>query len=278
MTSWFNKALIEVAQKLRPMQSDFPDYKEIDRYTVLFSLGEQEFLLREVEGDSVQALLRRDDGSWAKEMTQFAVGDLASAQFDIRHEYRHCYYDYTNKTLFALATQLSIHKVLHVIEWGCYQVPNVVMRFKKLRQPTRLSVLMAIEQITVGDPYIDINATRVCNHLYGTRSVYNSKRSSLVKRVGLILESLAESQELKATQSINFRVTGKALVTTEHLLEERNKERRSERNATAMRWLTAALVVIGMFQSELLRTEFYISIDTIVSTLSSLLGDIHTKG
>ena len=83
--------------------------------------------------------------------------------------------------------------------------------------------------------------------------------------------SLQESGELERVDSFNFRVRGTSLISLEHLQEERNKERRSVRQAKMMLWLTVVLAIATSFQADLIKTSFYIDLDYVIDAISRSL-------
>ncbi|ANP77361.1 hypothetical protein A134_13520 [Vibrio crassostreae 9CS106] len=260
------KSVLEVP-KLRLVPRSGSEGAEVDCYSVRIKQGEVNYIGDSVDDNSLHVLAWSEEDQEYNVPVEFSLDELSSLVFEIKHYHGLVDHTYYTKREFLWYECTRYYKLASFYALAKYRVPKFFHSKKPLKRPNRIKVLETLDRMTEDNPHKELSARAVSDELYGYMSIFNSKRKVRVDRIQRILESLVESGELRAKDSFNFIAKGKLLVTLEHLKEEKAREDRAESNAVWMRRLTVILVITALFQSGLVRTTYFSSIDWLMQPL-----------
>ncbi|WP_318519738.1 hypothetical protein [Photobacterium leiognathi] len=255
------------APKVNPIPRTGEDGKAVDCYSVYVSDEAGSYLAERVEGRRLIANQWNEQKRTHDIERELDLNELRKLSFEIIHYHGLVTHTYNTKGKFLRSELTKFYKVVSLYVLSKHAVPKFIHSKKPLKKPDRIKILETIDKMTEDSPLKELTSTSVSNELYGMWSIVNSKREARNNRVQRILESLVESGELRAKDSFTFLAKGKLLVTLEHLKEEKARQDRAESNAVWMRRLTVILVITALFQSGLVRTTHFSSIDWLMQYL-----------
>ncbi|QSX33779.1 hypothetical protein JYB87_00550 [Shewanella avicenniae] len=119
---------------------------------------------------------------------------------------------------------------------------------KELVRSERIEVLKVILEKELDQGQHEISAVSLSTLLYTEKWVFHPDKSRQLRYNDLLLHSLHESGDLVKTQ-YGFKLCSKALVTIAQYEEDQKKHRENISQAKSMKWLTVALVVVGLIQA-----------------------------
>ncbi len=86
--------------------------------------------------------------------------------------------------------------------------------------------------------------------MHSNKWVYHPDKTLQIKYNELLLKSLADSGDLKIDRSdFGFKLSPKALPTIADYENDMKKHQESMSQAKAMKWLTFALILVGLIQA-----------------------------
>ncbi|MGS0825900.1 hypothetical protein ACVBIO_08815 [Shewanella sp. 0m-8] len=267
--SWFNSLFIrklkEVLDKpsLTRIPRSGPEGEKVDCFSVYVTDRDGSYLAEKVEGNFLigQRWDEEKRSHVAKNPKKIDLTDLDSLNFDISHFHGLVTYNYKTPLGFLLNEVTSFYVVRSKYILWKYNIPKFFYNKRRLKRPDRLKALAATIKLTEDNHNMKFDSMRLVGSMFGTFTILHPQFPTLKQGTQLVLMSLAESGELEKVDPYNFRITGKALSSYEHLLEEKNKERRSRWQSRSMLSLTVVLALTAAFQSKLLRTTYYTDID-----------------
>lgn len=250
--------------KVNPIPRSGPEGETVNCYSIYVTDDSGSYLAERIEGDLLVSHKWNDEQKSHNLRYDLNLKKLETLNFEITHHHGLMTYSYNSTGMFLKYEVTGYYKLVSLLTAYRYKIPKIFHRNKPLKRPTRIKVLETLDLMTEDNPYRELRSSAVCNELYGQWSIFNSQRKQRNDRVQRILESLADSGELKKKDSFTFTAQGKLIVTLEHLKEEKAKHDRAENNAIWMRRLTVVLVVTALFQSELVRSTYYTDLDGVI--------------
>ncbi|WP_421419712.1 hypothetical protein ACN9JF_07800 [Pseudoalteromonas lipolytica] len=119
---------------------------------------------------------------------------------------------------------------------------------KELVRSERIEVLKVILEKELDQRQYEISSVALTTLLYTEKWVFHPDKSRQLRYNDLLLRSLHESGDLERTQH-GFKLSSKALVTIAQYEEDQKKHRENISQAKSMKWLTVALIVVGLIQA-----------------------------
>ncbi|MBO2561540.1 hypothetical protein I6M33_13110 [Shewanella algae] len=267
--SWFNSLFIKKLKEVldRPnltrIPRSGPEGEKVDCFSVYVTDREGSYLAAKVKGNFLigQRWDEETRSHVAKNPKKIDLTDLDSLNFDISHYHGLVTYNYKTPLGFLLNEVTHFYVVRSKYILWKYNIPRFFYNKRRLKRPTRLKALAASIKLTEDNHNMTFDCMRLVSSMFGSSSILHPQYPTIKQGTHLVLMSLAESGELEKVDSRYFRITGKALSSYEHLLEEKHKERRSRWQSRSMLFLTLVLALTAAFQSKLLRTTYYTDID-----------------
>ena len=245
--------------------------KAVDCYSVYVADEEGIYLAERIDGETLIVNQWNEEEQSHNVYRELDLNQLDKLSFEISHYHGLVTHTYNTKGKFLCSEITRFYKIVSLYVLSKHALPKFIHSNRPLKKPNRIKILETIDKMTEDSPHKELTSSSVSNELYGMWSILNSKREARNNRVQRILESLAESGELRAKDSFTFLAKGKLLVTLEHLKEEGARQDRAETNAIWMRRLTVILVITALFQSGLVRTSYFSSIDWLIQPLIELV-------
>lgn len=118
---------------------------------------------------------------------------------------------------------------------------------KELVRSERIEVLKIILEKELDQRQYVISSLKLSSLLCTEKWVFHPDKSRQLRYNDLLLRSLHESHDLEETQ-YGFRLSSKALVTIAQYEEDQKKHRENISQARSMKWLTVALIFVGLIQ------------------------------
>lgn len=275
---WLDRLFIKTlknaleAPKMNPISRTSEDGKSVDYFSVYVSDEAGTYLAERVDGSRLIANQWNEQERTHDIERELDLNQLKKLSFVIYHHHGLVTHTYNSKSKFLRSEVTRLYKVVSLYVLSKEAIPKFIDSNKPLKKPDRIKILETIDKMTENSPLKELTSSSVSDELYGMWSTLNSKRAVRKNRVKRILESLVESGELSAKDSFTFLAKGKLLVTLEHLKEEKARQDRAESNAIWMRRLTVILVITALFQSGLVRTTHFSSIDWLMQYLLELVN------
>ncbi|MDF2183162.1 hypothetical protein [Neptuniibacter sp. CAU 1671] len=119
---------------------------------------------------------------------------------------------------------------------------------KELVRSERIEVLKIILEKELDQRQYEISSVALSSLLYTEKWVFHPDKSRQQRYNDLLLRSLHESGDLEKTK-YGFRLSSKALVTIARYEEDQKKHRENISQANSMKWLTLALIFVGLIQA-----------------------------
>lgn len=119
---------------------------------------------------------------------------------------------------------------------------------KELVRSERIEALKIILEKELDQRQYEISSVALSSLLYTEKWVFHPDKSRQLRYNDLLLSSLHDSGDLEKTQ-YGFRLSSKALVTIAQYEEDQKKHRENISQAKSMKWLTLALIFVGLIQA-----------------------------
>lgn len=119
---------------------------------------------------------------------------------------------------------------------------------KELVRSERVEVLKLILEKELDQRQYETSSIALSSLLFTEKWVFHPDKTRQLRYNELLLKSLQESGDLAQTQH-GFRLSPQALATIAQYEEDQKKHRESIAQATSMKWLTLALIVVGLIQA-----------------------------
>ncbi|EGR0084872.1 hypothetical protein ACEI17_002619 [Vibrio vulnificus] len=277
MDGWLNSLFIKkLSEALRIKTPDrIPRSGEegakANCYSVYVTDAEGSYLAKEIKGEHLHVLKWDEDKRTHDKKKLLNLTDIDSWNFEISHYHGLVTHTYKSRSEFLLIDASGFYKMQSKLALWKYSIPKFIHSKKRLKRPSREKALEAAIDLVKDNHNLAFDSYRLLNEMYGAYTILHPLFPTLKQGTHLVLMSLAESGELQQVNSFDFRVNGKALSTLEHLREERSKEERSRRQASMMLWLTVVLAFAALFQSGLVRTTHFSSIDWLMELLQGYM-------
>ncbi|MGR5549174.1 hypothetical protein [Vibrio sp. DNB22_12_1] len=259
--------------KVNPIPRSGEDAERVNCYSVYVTDSDGSYLAERVEGDELVVGLWNEERRTHDIEKRLDLTNLDKLNFEIHHYHGLVTHHYQSiiEFLYIDGTGLyTLHSKYFILK---YKVPKFIHGKRRLKRPDRLKALEAITNLVKDNHNQTFDSNRVLTAIYGSYTILHPQYPTLNQGMQLVLMSLQESGELEQVDSFNFRVRGTSLISLEHLQEERNKERRSVRQAKMMLWLTVVLAIATSFQAGLIKTSFYIDLDYVIDAMSRSLSN-----
>ncbi|MDP2030486.1 MAG: hypothetical protein Q8K12_12675 [Thiobacillus sp.] len=148
------------------------------------------------------------------------------------------------------ALQLLIHEFLLLPRFDIWRDKLTQYFFNKQRlvRKERINVLRLILEATVRERRFTISSVSLASRLYSNRWVFHPDKDEMLSYCTLLLDSLASSGDIVDERG-SYRFAPQALSTLAQYEEDERKHRDMIRQQSALKWLTVALVVVGLIQA-----------------------------
>lgn len=171
----------------------------------------------------------------------YLMGDY---ELDITHFYGRYDLRYRSITQYFWEGIVPVDKTKILIGKGSQFLFNK----KELVRSERVEVLKIILEKELDQLQYEISSVALSTLLYTEKWVFHPDKSRQLRYNDLLLRSLHESGDLEKTQH-GFRLSSKALVTIAQYEEDQKKHRENISQAKSMKWLTVALIFVGLIQA-----------------------------
>lgn len=258
--------LLKHALKKHELKQELPIKKGTDAYIVYVTVNNTEYLAKAVARNSKLYVYNKDDNDeeWQDAGHWVYLADIE--QMEIHHFYGVERYCYKNKKDFIrhIVTRRASRDALLKSQVMCWLASR-----HKVKLPTRLDVLTAMNEDIPDAPVQRVTPSEVFKKIYGYKWYLQTHEKALTYKVEQIFQSFCDSGEMDKVpdSSIYYTVNGKALVTLEHLSEEKARNDRAESYSKWMTILTLILVITGLFQAGLIKTTYFSDIDWLMELL-----------
>lgn len=112
----------------------------------------------------------------------------------------------------------------------------------------RIETLKLILEETIENRTFIVSSVSLSGLLYTQKWVFHPDKSRQLAYNDLLLKSLVESGELTSVQ-YGFKLSPKALVTISEYEEDQKRHRDNLAQSSATKWLTFALIIVGLVQA-----------------------------
>lgn len=119
---------------------------------------------------------------------------------------------------------------------------------QRLVRKERIDVLRLILEATVRERRFTISSVGLASRLYSNRWVFHPEKDEMLSYCTLLLDSLATAGDLVDDRG-SYRLAPRALATLAQYEEDERKHRDMIRQQRALKWLTVALVGVGLIQA-----------------------------
>lgn len=119
---------------------------------------------------------------------------------------------------------------------------------KELIRSERVEVLKLILEKELDQRQYETSSVALSTLLYTEKWVFHPDKTRQLRYNELLLHSLHGSGDLEKTQ-YGFRFSAKALATIAQYEEDQKKHRENIAQARSMKWLTVALIFVGLIQA-----------------------------
>ena len=120
---------------------------------------------------------------------------------------------------------------------------------KTLVLSERVDVLKVLLSETIENEKFEVNEVTLPNHIHGWRYILHPDQKRQQRYAQLLLESLVHSKEMEKGRYGGYILTGKALETISKYESAERKHEESINQSKAMKWLTLALILVGLVQA-----------------------------
>lgn len=168
------------------------------------------------------------------------IGDF---ELDIIHFYGPNDFRYDSLSKYFWKGFIPIDKTKLLLHKG----QQFLFNKKELVRSERIEVLKLILEKELDDGGYETSPVCLSTLLHTEKWVFHPDKSRQLRYNNLLLNSLYESGDLEKTQH-GFRLSPKALVTLSQFQADQNKQKQSDQQASSMKWLTFALVAVGIAQ------------------------------
>jgi|TARA_B100001059_G_C17772665_1_gene549373 hypothetical protein len=128
------------------------------------------------------------------------------------------------------------------------KVQQFLFNRKELVRSERIETLKLILEETIENRDFTVSSVSLSGLLYTQKWVFHPDKSRQLAYNDLLLKSLAESGELTSVQ-YDFKLSPKALVTISEYEEDQKRHRDNLAQSSATKWLTFALIIVGLVQA-----------------------------
>jgi hypothetical protein len=171
---------------------------------------------------------------------------MADYELDITHFYGRYDLRYGSITQYFWEGIVPVNKTKILIGKGSQFLFNK----KELVRSERIEVLKVILEKELDQRQYEISSVALSTLLYTEKWVFHPDKSRQLRYNDLLLRSLHESGDLEKTQ-YGFRLSSKSLVTIAQYEEDQKKHRENISQAKSMKWLTVALIFVGLIQASI---------------------------
>jgi hypothetical protein len=112
----------------------------------------------------------------------------------------------------------------------------------------RIECLKLILEETLVERAYEVHSTSLSTLLYTQKWIFHPDKTRQVGYNELLLSSLEKSGDLEKTKD-GFKLLPKALLTISQYEEDQKKHRENVAQSKAMKWLTLALIIVGLAQA-----------------------------
>ncbi|WP_372383944.1 hypothetical protein AB8613_13425 [Vibrio sp. BS-M-Sm-2] len=260
---WKLKAIAKKANTGRVARSG-EEAKAVDCYSITMTNKDGRYLVERISANKIHVLELNQEGTRFDKQVELNVDSFDEYDYDITHYYGTVNIGYESRSEFLLNELTGLYILRAKWSSSKYLIPAWWWRRKRLPMPTREAALKAVLDLSETQGHRKVDTLKLMYEIYTSKAIHNRKYHDLFNRLELVLASLAESDELSVQGYGEHLVKGKALVTYEHLKEEREKEEKSKRQANTMKWLTVVLATTAAFQSGLIETSYHTNVDWII--------------
>ncbi|MED5514730.1 hypothetical protein [Pseudoalteromonas sp. MB47] len=169
---------------------------------------------------------------------------LTDYEIDITHFYGTYDLRYSSVTQYLLEGILPWDKLKILIG----KVQQFLFNRKELVRSERIETLKIILEETIDNRSFTVSSVSLSSLLYTQKWVFHPDKSRQLAYNDLLLRSLEESGELTSVQH-GFKLSPKALVTISAYEEDQKRHRDNLAQSTATKWLTFALIFVGLIQA-----------------------------
>lgn len=238
--------------------------KAVDCYGIRMTNKDGCYLVERISDGTIHALELNQEATKFDKQVELNVDSFDEYDYDIRHCYGTVNIEYGSRSEFLLNELTGLYILRAKWVSSKYLIPAWWWSRKRLPMPTREMTLKAALDLSEREGNRNVDTLKLMYEIYTSKALHNRRYRDLFSRLELVLASLAESEELRVLGFGEHLVNGKALVTYEHLKEEREREEKSKRQASTMKWLTVVLAVTAAFQSGLIETSYHTNVDWII--------------
>ncbi|TPA20936.1 hypothetical protein DXJ84_24785 [Vibrio parahaemolyticus] len=171
---------------------------------------------------------------------------LKSYEADITHFYGIYDLRYNSFSQYFFEGIVPVDKVRIVLG----KAQQFLFNRKQLIRSERVEALKIILEQDLENRNFKTSAVHLTTLLHSNKWVYHPDKTRQIKYNELLLKSLADSGDLEIDRSdFGFKLSPKALTTIADYENDMRKHQEAMSQAKAMKWLTFALIFVGLIQA-----------------------------
>lgn len=219
----------------RALENDFYSVHLVD------SNGKEQIWLKGKNDKGYQALIRKENDTGVDKVLTRQDVEKTEYSLRIEHYYKGYQFDYFNPLKFLVANQLGWHR------WVIFRDRHSQKRFNRqpLIRAERMDLLRYLVERSLQNPKAKFDPLFLGMQLYSRKWIFHPGKDEHKEHLKLLLESFAESGELKRADG-GYVLSGKALETLSNHELEKQQHRDNLATAKVGNNLTWAIVIVGI--------------------------------
>lgn len=206
-------------------------------------------LVREISNEDVSGKYWHGDNGFGYVTIPFS--SLRDYDFDITHFYGPYDLKYSSITDYFFNGIVPLNKTKILLG----KVDQFLFNKKELLRAERIEVLKLILERTIDEKDFSVSPTSLLSILHTLKWMFHPDQERQLRHSTLLLKSLHSSEDL-FLDNYSYKLSEKALITISNYEEETKKHEENIAQSKAMKYLTGALIFVGLIQ---VITTIYVS-------------------
>ena len=215
----------------------------VDRFTIYIKDGDNwALLIKEIDENSFAGSYW--DGSKFSLEASIPHSLARNLSFEINHYYKQ--FDFTYKSILSYI--LVGASGLDYLRAYTDKIKQFWFNKRELVLSDRIDILKLLVDETISNKDYEFDEFSIPNHMHGLRWFLHPDQSRQQRYYKLLLESLESSGDI-GNGKHRYILTGKALETISKYEGEERKHQEVMSQSKAIKWITAALIAVGLIQA-----------------------------
>ncbi|WP_157774592.1 hypothetical protein [Aeromonas sp. CA23] len=245
-----SKALKKPAPDLIPRTGE--DAASVDCYSCRIILNDNiSFWVESIERDCINGYTigEKSDDRLYKKLT---LNDVGLSQVKIK-KYKGIY-DYTFENGYDFILK-DLTKYIDIVLFSIKEfdvITQSIFNKKSLQKNKRTDILkILVERYSTRNT--EFNIVSLMMHIHSSKYFNHPDKDTATSLLKLYLNSFVESGEVIKTQGINYKLTGKAIVTLENYENEERKHKENLRLQRIITFTTIIMALLAAIQADLVK-------------------------